>query len=345
MGTESQIPANELAELYDAFEQLHTLLQRILSADSIKQSTIETAPMEQYKKTIKARNRGGGSDDADSYGHQQYARNPFPMAVYRERYGNGDRVQNFNVIETEPLTDNEQSELNRAGLINDGETFQLPVAPQSGERLPLIISSDEAADKAIKYLDEFPARPTALSSTAISSNMNLRPLSTIHSSQRSSEIVVYIEAVQTDPGSKRDAELIVGDVDGATVSFDLWTTHSIEEEFNQGEWYWLHEPRCKAWQKNGETRRRLSSTKDLVIESLGEEVVERDIEQLRDEYDVNPPSVEEVENQSEDGLPVDSRSDSSAPATQKSSTASKGDSDPSETVSSLMDDMDFTDSS
>lgn len=345
METESQIPANELAELYDSFEQLHTLLQRILSADSVKQSAVETAPMKRYAQAVVARNRGSGSDDANSYGHQQYERNPFSMAAYRERYGNGDQVAEFSVIETEPLTDKERSALHSAGLIGDEETFHLPVAPRSGERLPLILSSEEAADMAIDRLSEFPATPAALTSAAISSKMDLRPISAVHSGQRLPELVVHIEAVQVNPDSKRDAEIIVGDVDGTTVSFDLWETHELETTFTQGEWYWLHEARCKVWEKDGTTHRRLSSTKDLVVESLGEEVGEQDVKQLRDKYGVGPPTADELKPPSDEKSPVDTPSTSATSSTQSSPTTTESESKASETVSSLMDDLEFTDDS
>lgn len=338
MVTESQIPANELAELYDSFEQLHTLLQRMVDADSIETPDGETHPMERYADAVVSRNRGTGTDTAESYGQQQYARNPFPMAAYRERYGNGDRVEEFTKTETAPLTDAERSTLRDAGLIGQDETFQLPVAPDTDVRLPLFVSSGESADTAIALLDEFPTTPAALTSTGITSDLDLLPVSVVQTGQRLPELVVHVEAVQTDPGSKRDAELIVGDVDGTTLSFDCWTTHDVDASFTQGDWYWLHEARCKAWEKDGTTNRRLSSTKDLVIERLGEDVQKADVRRFRDEYGVRPPMADELEAPSDD--------ESSASASTGSSTGSSAstvESTDSEKVSTLMDDLNFDD--
>jgi hypothetical protein len=141
--TSTQIPPNELADLY---ESLYTMLDALPS---------ETHPA--WELAIESVLFGGEglASDAVCYGEQQAERNDFKISDYRAQHGDGEHIHNYPTLTTRPPTDQDTKSVD--------EEIQLPVAPESETVLPLFVDAETLPD-AISLLNEFPAAPTADSS-------------------------------------------------------------------------------------------------------------------------------------------------------------------------------------
>lgn len=78
-----------------------------------------------------------------------------------------------------------------------------------------------------------------------------------------SPIAVRILREESPPSNKVDGLYRVEDLDGKEFELKIWETHGIQIEWKIDTWYLLTEARGKAWEKNGQEYRLLSSTKDL----------------------------------------------------------------------------------
>lgn len=131
---------NELTEFYDCLAVLYRSL--LSEADS------------EWQEAVKSVLYGGEllADEASCYGAQQKDRNLGKRKEYAQRHGNGKRVTEFSAITVaEPRYSDRR-------YVPAGA--KLPVAPESGEVLPVKVTSEEV-DRAIALLAEFPAEPAA----------------------------------------------------------------------------------------------------------------------------------------------------------------------------------------
>ncbi|WP_226023958.1 metallophosphoesterase family protein [Halomicrobium salinisoli] len=129
-----------MTELYDSLSVLYKSLPS--GTDS------------EWREALKSVLYGGEllADEASCYGKQQNDRNRGKRKEYARRHGNGERVTEFSAIMVaEPRPEDKQ-------YVPSGAV--LPVAPESGEVLPVGVAGDEA-DRAIALLSEFPAEPEA----------------------------------------------------------------------------------------------------------------------------------------------------------------------------------------
>ena len=160
IASEGDPPPNELAELYEAFASLESLLAAIIESDGEVEYGNGSLLADWYD-AIHDLWAGTGPDDAPNYGEQQYHRNDFSMADYRSIYGDGERVTSFHVIETEPLKQEHRELLQDRGVIDSDESFALPVAPDQNKRLPVTVLSDDDLSQVRDLLAEFPNWPDA----------------------------------------------------------------------------------------------------------------------------------------------------------------------------------------
>jgi UDP-2,3-diacylglucosamine pyrophosphatase LpxH len=131
---------NELVELYDGLSVLYDALPE------------ETAL--EWKRAVKSVLYGGEllAEEASCYGKQQKKRNKTTRKEYVRQYGDGTRITEFSAIAVaEPRPQDRQ-------YVPSGTV--IPVAPVSGEVLPIHVSTNEV-DRAISLLAEFPAEPAA----------------------------------------------------------------------------------------------------------------------------------------------------------------------------------------
>lgn len=130
--------ATALAEYYDALYTLHRTIPE------------ESHPLwREAVSTVLFGGRGIASD-AVHYGEQQANRNEASIQGLREERGDGERIKEFEFIETASLRPDDRQY---------GE-FLLPVIPGSDEVLPVSVSADDVLD-AIELLAGLPAYPAA----------------------------------------------------------------------------------------------------------------------------------------------------------------------------------------
>jgi hypothetical protein len=131
---------NELTELYDSLSVLYGSLPSGVDSE--------------WKLALRSVLYGDEllADEASCYGAQQKERNLGKRKDYAQRHGDGERVTEFSAIQVgEPRESDKQ-------YVPSGA--KLPVAPESGEVLPVNVASAEV-DWAISLLAEFPAEPAA----------------------------------------------------------------------------------------------------------------------------------------------------------------------------------------
>ena len=131
---------NELTEFYDCLAVLYRSLPS--ETDS------------EWQEAVKSVLYGGEllADEASCYGAQQKDRNLGKRKEYAQRHGNGTRITEFSAI-----TVAEPRESDRRYVPSGAK---LPVAPESGEVLPVKVTSEDV-DQAIALLAELPAEPAA----------------------------------------------------------------------------------------------------------------------------------------------------------------------------------------
>jgi hypothetical protein len=155
----SGIQANEISEYYEALwnlKRLTTAIQGVV--DDVDK------PMEQWCSFVEAF-FAGDIDDHPSYGELQAEFNEFSISTYRDVYGDGDRITKFHVIDVEPLTATVQQLLENSSQ-QPTTSLELPVAPDSGTRLPIIVETEAELDRAIALLRELPKSPSRAVSPA-----------------------------------------------------------------------------------------------------------------------------------------------------------------------------------
>ena len=131
---------NELVELYDCLSVLYASLPEGTAAE--------------WKGALKSVLYGGEllADGASCYGEQQNTRNRGTRKEYVQQHGDGERVTEFSAIRVAEPRPQDRQYLPSGAVV--------PVAPASGEVLPVKVSASEV-DWAISLLAEFPAEPAA----------------------------------------------------------------------------------------------------------------------------------------------------------------------------------------
>lgn len=160
--TEQDITQNELSEIYELVRNLRTLTNVIIKArDEVitDESDKSTDPMTSWAETVDGLWRGNNTNEPN-YGSQQSNRNPFSMAEYRQAFGNGDRVTEFECTSARRLSPTVAA-LIEPHLDSDPETFYLPVDPDSSTPVPVIVESKDALRRASEMLHRLPKQPEA----------------------------------------------------------------------------------------------------------------------------------------------------------------------------------------
>lgn len=155
---DQRVPPSELAERYESFHRLRRAVDAVVEAtDDASPDSLMVAWRDALEEFVE-----GGLDDWDQgYGPQQASRSTVKMREYREEYGDGDRVLDFQCIDTAPVDPVVESVLNRLDPDGDPGSLRLPVAPDSGDALPVFVESERELEAAGSLLAEFPPRPSA----------------------------------------------------------------------------------------------------------------------------------------------------------------------------------------
>lgn len=160
--TVQEITQNELSEIYELTRNLRIVTNAIVDTRDVFMADYpdELAdPMVDWAEIVDDFWRGN-STDQPGYGAQQNERNPFSMAEYRQAFGNGDRVTEFECTSARRLTSTVAALL-QPHLDADTETFYVPVDPDTSAPLPVIVESRDALRRASKILHRLPTHPEA----------------------------------------------------------------------------------------------------------------------------------------------------------------------------------------
>jgi hypothetical protein len=272
--TTAEIPSNELAELYVAFDRFQHLLTEL--ADKL--DTDGTTPMERWAEAVADHWGEDGPDGAPNYGTQQRDRNDFNIQDYRDVHGDGDRVIDFHHVTFGEVDDRIKHLL---GDTIDDWDHDVPVAPESNTPLPVAIASTEVLDTAIELLDEFPAYPDADRPAPDEPASDTDSLSLPDG--RVDTLTVTVLDHDPNPGPKRDARLQVALTDGTEVPLDIWSTHDLSLDWTVGDTYTIKQARHKSWEASTGIGHELSSTKDF-------RATPTDTGSAGNTPDINPPS-------------------------------------------------------
>lgn len=146
------IQANEVSEVYELIRNLKTVLAGVDEATSDLEE-----PMREWYDRVTARYLGN-EDGVPNYGELQASAHEFSMQDYRDVYGTGERVTEFHTIEVRAIPASLTALIEPHLLDVDFENLYLPVAPESGEVIPVIIESAAGLDRATALLAELPTR-------------------------------------------------------------------------------------------------------------------------------------------------------------------------------------------
>jgi len=156
----AEITANQLAEYYELFRVFASLLERLIESEQTAYRVDGDHPMNRWRSDVDDLVFGSGpTDDIPNYGKQQGSRNPHTMSAYREAFGNGDTVTEYQSVPAEQVSGDDAAVLIEQQIIDPNEDIFVPVAPNSGVLLPLAVSSEKELDEALALLEEFPSEP------------------------------------------------------------------------------------------------------------------------------------------------------------------------------------------
>ena len=159
---DEDLEANLLAEHYELFRTFSGVVERLIESEQTAYRVGGDHPMNEWQSELDEVVFGSGLDeDSPNYGRQQGSRNPHTMADYREAFGDGETVTEYQVAETERLCGEDFDVLVKQGVIESTEKIDLPVAPHSEVPLPIAVASEEELESAIALLHEFPSTPEA----------------------------------------------------------------------------------------------------------------------------------------------------------------------------------------
>lgn len=145
------VAPSELTELYETFHLFQCAVASLVDA-----TDVEEGPMKKWRDTLEIFLDAGLENWEHGYGPQQANRSSISAADYREQFGNGNRITEFQVVQTEKSEPVVDALCQKYG---DREGFVVPVAPLTDAPLPVIVESEDALLEARSLLTEFPKKP------------------------------------------------------------------------------------------------------------------------------------------------------------------------------------------
>lgn len=162
-----------LTELYEAFRGVRTaLLTAIRSEKSAVEEDDLSEPIVQYEKVLAtfAGKTETESGEVLGYGAQHVERVDHKVAEYRDQFGNGEWIIDYQCTEVEPLSQNSRQTLSEHDLVDTPSLLVRPITPQTDIPVPELVMSREELSRALSILSRFPYRPpTNIGQTTTSS--------------------------------------------------------------------------------------------------------------------------------------------------------------------------------
>jgi superfamily II DNA or RNA helicase/very-short-patch-repair endonuclease len=154
------VQANPLAEYYELFRLYASLLERIIESEQTSYKPDGDHAINQWATVIDNVVFGSGlTEESPGYGEQQGSRNTHTMDDYRQAHGNGTVVTEYQFSQAYQLEPSNAEVLFENGIVKPDEDIFLPVAPKSETALPIVVSSADELNKAMKLLRQFPSEP------------------------------------------------------------------------------------------------------------------------------------------------------------------------------------------
>jgi len=147
---------NELSERYELVRNLNDLCQAVLAAKD-NHSGAGDDPMNEWATAVQEFHTSGARG-ANSYGAQQQERHAVSMREYRNEFGDGSRVTEFEAVPASEPTASIQALLD-SYLEQPAETYYLPVVPETEDRFPVLVESRRALEAAKEMLSRLPETP------------------------------------------------------------------------------------------------------------------------------------------------------------------------------------------
>lgn len=155
-----KLKPSPLAEYYEAFGNL-VAVQEALFYEELENLN-QSGPMLRWHELV--HNRWAGDSSAkftQSYGAQQNERVGFNIGEYRDAYGDGNRVTDFQAIETTALP---EAIVKLVSSVSETEQpraaeLRIPETPEGGEPVPVLVESTDAFERAESLINEFPEQP------------------------------------------------------------------------------------------------------------------------------------------------------------------------------------------
>lgn len=151
-------PRSELTEQYEAFRLLQSHIEQVLSSPEADVEYGDGSCCDLWYQEIHERLFDENSVHTP-LGAQQRNRLNFAVQTYRDCYGDGEKVTDFDYIKRSQPSESEQVRLFGFGIFSHGETIRVPISPESEEPLPIYPQSQHELDHATGLLDEFRAKP------------------------------------------------------------------------------------------------------------------------------------------------------------------------------------------
>ena len=151
---------NELSERYELVRYLQELCTAVLNVrqDRVDEENVN-GPMERWATKV-AEFWKGEATQLEGYESQHAKRNPFSMKEYREEFGDGEWLSDFECVEVRQPSPTLEAVYK--GLLDDAPNeIYLPVDDQTGEAFPVIVDTKEEFDRAVKMLERLPAEPVS----------------------------------------------------------------------------------------------------------------------------------------------------------------------------------------
>jgi hypothetical protein len=136
--TDARPGANALAEWYESVSELAELVGAVVDIEGFG-TAAQRSVLKQWAEDIRSRAFGG----EDSLGGRQKEENDVTMPEYRDAYGDGDRVTDYQIVETRDVSEMVRAILAITGKFDEDREFHLPVPPGSDESLPVVVTTTE----------------------------------------------------------------------------------------------------------------------------------------------------------------------------------------------------------
>lgn len=356
---EGTIHPNKLAELYESLRVLNKVLIEYIDATPNLHLGADE-PIANWQSAIEDVAVGDGiSDDVPCLGALHADRNPFSMNEYREQYGNGDRITEFQALAVAEMGAKEYNQLVETSDSKPPRP-RLPLVPGNGKPLPALLSSEPQLSQALELLEELltttldidtvepPAltasqpdsEPTTIStsSTPAGTDSDTDPLTLADvepNETHDGPLVGRLTGYIANPSGEATSQLHFKDIAGE----DFWlyiTDHDVDHECEKGNWYFISQFRGPKELGGGRGDQALRSTSQLSLENHGTSLPPTI------DADVSEPA--SLQTQSPSSTQTTSRTASSDGQTTTSSTNSasdndRSDSEPDEETDPMVDDL------